>query len=82
MKHANSQSLVFLAGLLGAIRQRNGPIEKKPGIFYRKGKAFIHFHEDQAGLFMVIRDGEEWLRLPAEEAAQCLREIDRILATG
>ena len=80
MKHAGSQSLGLLAPLLCAVRNRNGLIEKKPGIFYRKSKAFLHFHEDRLGLFMDIRDGENWLRLPAAEHQRCLSEVDRILA--
>ena len=82
MKHAGSQSLALLAELLGAIRQRNGLVEKKPGIFYRKSQAFLHFHEDQQGLFIDIRDGKEWLRLSTVEQARCLQEIDRILSGG
>ena len=30
--------------------------EKKPGIFYRKSRAFLHFHEDPIGLFADVRD--------------------------
>jgi len=79
LKHAGSDSLAMLTALLDDIRKRSGLVEKTPGVFYRKRKAFLHFHEDKAGLFMDIRDGTDWLRLPAAEHRQCLREIDRIL---
>ena len=82
MKHAGSQSLASLTALLSEIRHRTGLVEKKPGIFYRKRKAFLHFHEDEAGLFMDIRDGKDWLRLPAARHEQCLIEVDRILAAS
>lgn len=82
LKHAGSNALALLHGLLDDIRLRNGLVEKKPGVFYRKNKAFLHFHEDPAGMFMDIRDGQNWLRVPAAEQARCLHELDRILASG
>ena len=82
MKHAGSRSLASLSKLLGDIRSRTGLIEKKPGVFYRKSKAFLHFHEDPAGIFMDVRDRDDWRRLPAAEHNQCLNEIDRILASS
>jgi hypothetical protein len=82
MKHAGSDALAGLAALLADLRSRNGLVEKKPGVFYRKSKAFVHFHEDQAGIYMDIRDSREWLRLPAANHAQCLMAVDRILTTS
>jgi len=81
MKHASAETLVLVADLLAAIRTRNVLTEKKPGIFYRKSQAFLHFHEDKAGMFMDIRDGADWLRLPATGPgayAQCLQAFDRV----
>ena len=31
--------------------------EKSRGTFYRKSQAFLHFHEDPAGLFADVRLG-------------------------
>jgi hypothetical protein len=31
-------------------------VEKKRGVFYRKSKSFLHFHEDPRGLFADIRN--------------------------
>ena len=67
MKHADLRASTLLELLLDDIRNRAGLIKKKPGIFYRKSKAFLHFHEDKMGLFMNLRDGNEWLRLSATE---------------
>ncbi len=56
MKHASPGALDRLGDLLAALRAIDGLNEKRPGIFYRKSRAFLHFHEDPAGLFADIRD--------------------------
>ena len=79
MKHAGPRALDELAALLEAVRAR-GLKEPRPGIFYRKGKAWLHFHEDKAGLFADIRFGAAWERFrvsDAGEQANLLRLIDR-----
>jgi hypothetical protein len=65
MKHATSAALADLSGLLEQIRTRDGLKEKKLGIFYRKSKSFLHFHEDPAGLFADLSAGEDFDRYPA-----------------
>jgi hypothetical protein len=55
MKHAGSLALDQLEPLLAAIRALPGLKEKGRGVFYRGGKAFLHFHEDPAGLFADVR---------------------------
>ena len=79
MKHAGPEALDALADLLSAARRR-GLKEPRPGVFYRKGKAWLHFHEDKAGLFADIRLGADWERFrvsDAGERANLLRLIDR-----
>ena len=45
--------------------------ERKVGTFYVRSSAFLHFHEDPAGLFADIKlDGTEFTRLPASTRAQ------------
>lgn len=56
MKHAGDQALDRLEPLLDQLRALPGMVEKKRGVFYRKSKAFLHFHEDPQGLFADIRD--------------------------
>lgn len=70
MKHATAAGLAGIEGLLGQVRQIPGLVEKRPGVFYRKSRAFLHFHEDPAGLFADYRPGEEWIRLPVGTAAE------------
>lgn len=55
MKHAGQDALDQLAGLLADLRKVEGLVEKKRGIFYRKSRAFLHFHEDPSGLFADLR---------------------------
>jgi hypothetical protein len=73
VRHAGPGALAALADLLAAVRAAPGLKEPRPGIFYRRGKAWLHFHEDPAGLFADVRSGGEWERFrvsePAERAA-------------
>mgnify|MGYP003634235856 CR=1 FL=1 len=65
MRHANPDDLKEMDGLLGELRKIKGLVEKKPGIFYRKSKAFLHFHEHESSLFADIRlTGTEFDRYP------------------
>ena len=80
MKHAGRGALEALGDLLVNLRTRTGLVEKRPGIFYAKGRAFLHFHEDRAGLFADLRQGGDWQRLPvnsSDERAELLEIIDR-----
>jgi hypothetical protein len=82
MKHAGSEALRGLADLLDRIRALDGLKEKKAGIFYRKSKAFLHFHEDPAVLFADLNAGTNFDRYPVNterEWAALLLEIDRAL---
>lgn len=56
MKHASAATLDALEPLLGELRALPGLVERSRGVFYRKGRAFLHFHEDPKGLFGDIRD--------------------------
>ena len=70
MKHATPAALARLGAVLDRLRAVPGLIEKRPGVFYRKGRAFLHFHEDPKGLFADYRPQEDWLRLPVGTAAE------------
>jgi hypothetical protein len=64
MKHATASALLSLRELLTNLRQLPGLVERKPGIFYVKSQAYLHFHEDAAGLFADVRlRGGEFERL-------------------
>jgi hypothetical protein len=58
MKHAGDLALDQLEGLLAELRALPGLTEKKRGVFYRRARAFLHFHEDPKGLFADVRDAE------------------------
>jgi hypothetical protein len=83
MKHAGAVALHGLSELLEQIRAREGIKEKSLGIFYRKSKAFLHFHEDPAGLFADLREGADFDRYAVntkKEWKVLLTAIDRALA--
>ena len=66
------------------VRRRTALKERKRGIFYCKGRSFLHFHEDPAGLFADIAagDGGEDLRLRVStqrERQALLRLLDAAL---
>jgi hypothetical protein len=46
MAHAEPQALEPLQALLRQLRDIKGLKEVKPGIFYLRGAAFLHFHDD------------------------------------
>ena len=82
MKHAGADALDILEPLVAKIRLHAQLKEKKRGIFYRKGKSFLHFHEDRAGLFADVSDGPDSWRLrvsaPVEQRA-LLKKLKELL---
>lgn len=69
MRHATPATLATIPDLLEQIRKL--PLrEPKPGTFYIKSSAFLHFHEDPAGLFADLKVKGAWKRLKADTAAQ------------
>lgn len=85
MKHAGAAALQALSPVLERLRKRTPLIEKRPGVFYVRGKAFLHFHEDRAGIFVDLRQRGEWRRLPVNNTAECailLAAVDNCLSVG
>jgi len=70
MKHVGKASLDSITGLLSDVGSRPELTEKKPGIFYRKSKAFLHFHEDPDGLFADVKTARGFERLPVNTPEQ------------
>ena len=62
MKHASAATLRQIQPLLADLRASPGLKEKSAGAFYRGGSAFLHFHEDPAGLFVDMKIEGEWTR--------------------
>jgi hypothetical protein len=77
MKHAGQAALAIIEPMLIELRKLEGILEKRPGVFYRKSAAFLHFHEDPAGIFADVRIGGEWQRLPVNTPAE-RRELVRL----
>jgi hypothetical protein len=81
MKHANQDTLAQLSPLLERIRSRVPPLkERGPGKFYLKSVAFLHFHDDPAGIFADLKVNGDWERHPVnteEEYAILLAAIDQ-----
>jgi len=84
MKHAGPASLIQLAPLLERIRALGHLTERKPGTFYLRSSAFLHFHEDPQGLFADVKlDGKTFARFAVDSAAQreeLLSSVQRALA--
>jgi hypothetical protein len=72
MKHASNATLKELSSLLDRLRTFDELIEKRPGVFYRKTKAFLHFHEDPEGIFVDVRlrADEPFIRLAVTSTVQ------------
>jgi hypothetical protein len=84
MKHASESTLLELTSLLDRLRSFEALVEKRPGVFYRKTKAFMHFHEDPTGLFVDVRlkADEPFTRLPVTTSVQqstLIAKVERVL---
>jgi hypothetical protein len=68
MRHARPAALDQLEPLLARLRQIASLKERARGVFYLRSKAFLHFHEDPAGLFADIRsaDGRDFDRVQVD----------------
>jgi hypothetical protein len=52
--------------MLDQLRSVPGLTEKSRGVFYQKSKAFLHFHEDQSGLYADVRLHDDFERVRVE----------------
>jgi hypothetical protein len=55
VRHATAESLRRLEPVLADLRGVPGLKERRPGVFYRHSRAFLHFHEDGDRLFVDVR---------------------------
>ena len=83
MRHARADALDRLEGLSTKLRALPALREKSRGVFYLGSKAFVHFHEDPAGLFADARvDGDTFERFDVTTAAlqrDFLARVSRVL---
>ena len=79
MKHADVVTLSAIGPLLAALRATPRLVERTPGCFYFRSKAYLHFHDDEAGPFADVKlDLQRFERLPVKTAAQQMALIARI----
>jgi hypothetical protein len=83
MKHAGAGALAEIEPLLAQLRKVDGLVERRPGIFYRRSRAFLHFHEDPGGMYADVRlaADEDFVRMRVQtgaERARLLREVKRL----
>ena len=55
MSHADPKALEPLQAVLRQLREIKGLKEVKPGIFYCRGAAFLHFHDEQGTLVADLK---------------------------
>ncbi len=55
MKHAGPDTLAMLAPLLQQLRGLPVLCERRPGVFYVGSRAYLHFHDDPAGIFADLK---------------------------
>jgi hypothetical protein len=69
MKHAGQSALSRLEPLLAELRQIGGLVERSRGVFYRRGRAWLHFHEHGDRLFADLRavDGGDFERIDVSD---------------
>jgi hypothetical protein len=78
MRHATPATLEELAPLLARLRELPGLVEKSPGVFYRRSRAFLHFHEDPTGLYADVRLGEDFERFRVQTKAEQAALLGRV----
>jgi hypothetical protein len=84
MKHAGPATLARISPLLEELRSRPVLREMRPGVFYLKSRAFIHFHDDPNGIFADVRLADDFVRLAVTSSSQqsdLLDQIDDCLST-
>ena len=80
MRHARSEALDELEPLLAQLRQVPGLVERTRGVFYRRSKAFLHFHEDPSGPHADVRLDAEFERLRVQTAGERAQLLALVLA--
>jgi hypothetical protein len=79
VKHATAAALTQLEPVLAQVRLFPGLKEKKGGTFYLRGSAFLHFHEEPAGLFADAKlDGKTFTRFAVNSKAEQRALLDAI----
>ncbi len=70
MRHARPADLDRLDDVIAALRALPTLVERMRGVFYKRGRAFAHFHEDAGNLYADVRGGTDFDRFPLTTATQ------------
>ena len=72
MARAGSEALQKLLPVLRQLREIKGVREERPGIFYARREAFIHFHDEDGRLHADLKKpgGSGFDRYPLDSAAE------------
>jgi N-acetylglutamate synthase-like GNAT family acetyltransferase len=63
VRHARDDDLDRIEPLLTELRAVDGLTEKSRGVFYRRSRAFLHFHADGDDTYADVRvEGDEFER--------------------
>ena len=78
MAHADAKALEALLPLLRQLREIKGLKEVKPGIFYLRGAAFLHFHDEQSSVSADLKKpgGSGFDRYPIATPPQQRKLVD------
>jgi hypothetical protein len=87
VKHADAATFARLEDVLVALRSQPELKEVRHGAFYRRGRAFVHFHDDPSGLFADVRldPAGDFVRVEVTSIPQrrrFLTEVRRALRTS
>ncbi len=82
VRHGTPDDLAALTGLLARFRAIEGLVERRLGGFYRRPRAFLHFHHDPKGMFADVRFGDDFVRLPVDTLAQQADLVARVRAAA
>ena len=71
MRHPREGELDRVAPVLEQLRGIDGLVERKTGVFYRRSKAFLHFHVDGDDFYADVRlDGLTFDRMKVTTKAE------------
>ncbi len=71
MRHPRDGELDRMAPVLEQLRGIDGLVERTPGVFYRRSRAFLHFHVDGDDFYADLRvDGTDFDRLRVTTKAE------------
>ena len=84
VRHATSEDLERISGLLEQLRRVDGLVERRPGSFSWHSRAFLHFHEDGPQTFADVRldPAGDFVRLgvtTAREQSSFLTKVRRVV---